>query len=123
MTTGLCPPAKLTEKSAGDKVEDSTAISAATDDTVPSEPSTKNKKLFPAESVSGTALTENTESSALAGWPARKIGGFIPNGTRPAVWARAGAVNDTSRSNGKPNVGAGKDPTFGMVTFDFPAVH
>jgi len=42
-------------------------------------------KVLPEESVSGEMLAEDTVSSALAGWPARKIAGFIPNVMRGLV--------------------------------------
>jgi hypothetical protein len=44
-------------------------------------------KLLPAESVRGVTLTDETQISALAGWPARNIVGLMPKDTRDPVWA------------------------------------
>jgi len=59
-------------------------------------------KVYPGKSVSGEMLTDDTESSAFAGWPARKIAGLMPNVMRP-VCAAAGVANGKTKSNEKPN--------------------
>jgi hypothetical protein len=49
-------------------------------------------KLFPAESVT-EGLTEDTESSALAGWPALKTAGLMPNVMRAPLCAWTAVEN------------------------------
>jgi len=76
-----------------------TDTGVAKDATVPIELSRKKVKLMPAESVKVVVLTDDTESSALAGWPARKIAGFTPNVIRVPVCALMGTAGSSQRTS------------------------
>src|SRR5215471_6495494 len=93
-------PGRVPAKSPAERPAEVTEGGAAIDVRLPTEASKKKVKVSPGEIVSGTVLTQNTDSTEVEAWPARNAVGLTLKTTFDPVCARPAAGSSNTRARG-----------------------